>query len=103
MRNRWIGLIVFTAALLVFSSVTFAQTYGTADGGAPGSWPPDQLPKELSAPRPYNPHDLSGVWASPNENLDAHWLGEHGGQMGTNGPDFWVIRPPLTEWGQDQL
>lgn len=93
MRNQFVRSIVGLAAALIFSTALFGQVYGT-DGGAPGAWPSKDLPKDLSNPEPYDPHDLSGVWASPNENEDAHWLGEHGGQGGTNGPDFLMIRPP---------
>jgi hypothetical protein len=102
MWSRVTAFLIFLAGVLVCSGVTFAQVYGT-DGGAPGAWPTKDLPKALSAPKPYDPHDLSGVWASPSEQEDVHWLGEHGGQGGINGPDYWVIRPPLTDWGQEQL
>ncbi len=108
MRNRFNGwiVVVLLALLTVSSGVAFGQVYGDAfakAGGAPGAWAPEDLPKNLSAPRPYDPHDLTGVWAAPSEKEDPHWLGEHGGQGGTNGPDFWLIRPPLTAWGQEQL
>lgn len=103
MCNRLLLWTVLPVALLASSSLTFAQVYGTTGAGAPGAWSPEDLPRDLSAPKPFDPHDLSGVWASPNEQEDAHWLGEHGGQTGTNGPDFIFIRPILTPWGQERL
>jgi len=47
------------AAILAFSAVTFAQTYGTP-GYAPGTWKPQELPKDLSKPKPFNPRELLG-------------------------------------------
>jgi hypothetical protein len=62
-QNRvCLGLLAIT--LVGWSSGAAAQTYGTMDYG-PGSWKPEELPKELSAPKPYDPRDLSGVWSTP--------------------------------------
>ena len=102
MRKDLMIWIVVLVVALSYSGVAFGQVYGT-DGGSPGAWPKKDIPAKLSEPKPFDPHDLSGVWAHANEFQDVHWLGEHGGQGGTNGPDYWVIRPPLTEWGQNQL
>src|SRR5258708_34941633 len=98
MRSHVTASIFTLAAALACSGVAFAQVYGT-DGGAPGAWPTKDLPKELSAPGPYDPHDLSGVWASPSEEEDAHWLGEHGGQGGSHGPPDLGGSPPFADWG----
>ena len=66
MRNRFVFSIVAPTALLACSCVTFAQTYGTK-GYAPGTWKPEELPKGLSDPKPFNVHDLSGVWSMPTK------------------------------------
>ena len=66
MRNRWNDSLAVIAAILAFSAVSFAQTYGTP-GYAPGTWKPQEVPKDLSKPKPYNPRDLSGVWSSPDQ------------------------------------
>src|ERR1700691_1114196 len=80
MRNQVLNLVAVLAALLAFSPVAFAQTYGT-EGYSPGAWKPDELPKEASKPKPFNPHDLSGVWSTPTtpgyferHSLNDKWL-----------------------------
>ena len=102
MWNRFLVIFFVLSAAAGLPRTISAQVYGM-DGGAPGAWPTKDIPKALSAPKTYNPRDLSGVWAHPSEPQDVHWLGEHGGQGGTNGPDYFFLRPPLTEWGQEQL
>ena len=64
MRNHFLSATLTLLVLLVSSCVTFAQTYGTK-GYAPGAWKPDELPLDVSTPKPFNPHDLSGVWSMP--------------------------------------
>ncbi|MGA7793680.1 MAG: hypothetical protein WCA19_11630 [Candidatus Acidiferrales bacterium] len=99
MHNRFIGSMMVVVAALVFSPGVFAQTYGSL-GDAPGAWKPDQLPPELSKPKPFDPHDLSAVWAAPTLRDDVHWLGEHGGQdQDAAGPDILDKRPPFTPFG----
>ena len=105
MRNRLLNSAQALAALLAFSGVAFAQTYGTG-GYSPGAWKPDELPKELSKPKPFNPHDLSGVWSTPTtpgyferHSLDDKWIDTKDKkvppQMRSN-----TSPPPMTEWGK---
>ena len=68
MRNRMMDLLAMFVMVVAFSGVTFGQTYGTK-GYSPGAWKPEELPKELSKPKPYNAHDLNGVWSSPTTPL----------------------------------
>ena len=95
-------------ALLTFSCVAFAQTYGTA-GYSPGAWKPDELPKELSKPKPFNAHDLSGVWSTPTtagyferHSLDDKWMEVKDKkvppQMRSN-----TSPPPMTDWGKGKF
>src|ERR1700680_5086632 len=64
MLNRFSTSIVAMVALLAFSSVAFAQTYGTK-GYAPGAWKPDELPKDLAKPKPFDALHLSPCWSVP--------------------------------------
>ena len=57
MRNRFMSSVAVLLVLLACSCVTFAQTYGTK-GYSPGAWKPDELPKNLSNPKPFDPHNL---------------------------------------------
>ena len=104
MRNRLLNSVEVFVALLAFSCVTFAQTYGT-EGYSPGAWKPNELPKELSKPKPFNPHDLSGVWSTPTtpgyferHSLDDKWVDVKDRkvppQMRSN-----TSPPPMTDWG----
>jgi hypothetical protein len=103
MRSRLTTLTVTPVmAVVAFSLVTFAQTYGTK-GFAPGAWKPDELPADLGKPMPFDPHDLSGVWAIPSEKDDIHWLGEVGGEGVDVPTDILKKRPPLTQLGLDVL
>jgi hypothetical protein len=105
MRNRIMDSLVIIASVLAFSAVSFAQTYGTP-GYAPGTWKPEELPKELSKPKPYNPHDLSGVWSSPTMRgyferhaLNDKWLPIQDKSI----PDQMrsqTYPPPMTDWGK---
>lgn len=61
MRNSFIGSIVIPMLMMGFSLQASAQTYGTP-GYAPGAWKPDELPKDLAKPKPYDAHSLTGVW-----------------------------------------
>ena len=105
MRNRWNDSLAVIAAILAFSAVSFAQTYGTP-GYAPGTWKPQELPKDLSKPKPYNPRDFSGVWSSPTKAgyferhaLNDKWLPIQDKSI----PDQMrsqTYPPPLTDWGK---
>jgi len=66
MRNRFMLSVAALLVLVSCSCVTFAQTYGTK-GYSPGAWKPDELPKGLSNPKPFDPHNLSGVWSMPTK------------------------------------
>ena len=58
--------ILAVAVALVSCCPTFAQTYGTK-GYAPGTWKPEELPKDLAKPKAFSAHDLSGVWSMPTK------------------------------------
>ena len=60
MRNRLTDSFVTLAMMTAFSAVAFGQTYGTK-GYSPGAWKPEELPKELAKPKPFNTHDFNGV------------------------------------------
>jgi hypothetical protein len=105
MRSRLLNSVVVLAALLLSSGVTFAQTYGT-EGYSPGAWKPDELPKELLKPKPFNARDLSGVWSTPTKpgyferhSLNDKWMDVKDRkvppQMRSN-----ASPPPMTEWGK---
>jgi hypothetical protein len=101
MSNRILNSAVVLVGALAIAGLAFAQTYGTK-GYAPGAWPPDQLPKALSNPKPLDPHDLSGVWSMPTKGFEKHSL--------TSGPlDLQHVPiemkqnsfpPPMTAWGK---
>src|SRR5215469_875727 len=105
MRNRITICLGLVTVLTAFLPVTFAQTYGTK-GYAPGAWKPDELPKELSKPKPYNARDLSGVWSSPTRSgyferhaLNDKWLDIKDKSI----PDQMrsqTYPPPMTDWGK---
>ena len=104
MRNHLVNATLTLLALLVFSCVTFAQTYGTK-AYAPGAWKPDELPPSVSQPKPFNPHDLSGVWSMPTKtNFERHSLNDKRlniqdksipGEMRAQS-----YPPPMTAWGK---
>ncbi|HEV7967009.1 MAG TPA: hypothetical protein VGP19_05535 [Candidatus Acidoferrales bacterium] len=105
MWSRLLSSLVVLAALPALSCIAFAQTYGT-EGYSPGAWKPDELPKELSKPNPFNAHDLSGVWSTPTtpgyferHSLDDKWIDTKDKkvppQMRSN-----TSPPPMTEWGK---
>ena len=108
MRNRWMQGIGAIAVVLAFSGLTFAQVYGTK-GYAPGAWPPDQLPADLSKPKPYNPHDLSGVWSTPTRpgyferhSLNDKWLDIKDKKVWDQMKSQ-TYPPPLTDWGKQKF
>jgi hypothetical protein len=105
MRNRFLNPISALAMVLVSSCVSFAQTYGTK-GYSPGAWKPEELPKELSKPKPFSPHDLSGVWSTPTtrgyferHSLNDKWIEikdpKVPPQMRSD-----ASPPPMTAWGK---
>ena len=105
MWNRLLNSVKILVAVLSFSCIAFGQTYGTP-GYSPGAWKPEELPKELSKPKPFNPHDLSGVWSTPTtagyferHSLDDKWVDikdkKVPPQMRSN-----TSPPPMTEWGK---
>jgi hypothetical protein len=82
MRKR-LGSFLVLMILLLVSSVTFAQTYGTP-GYSPGAWKPEELANRPASPhkdKAFSPHDLSGVWSTPTRpgyferhSLNDKWL-----------------------------
>jgi len=105
MRNRFPNPVVILMMLLAFSCAAFAQTYGTK-GYSPGAWKPEELPKELSKPKSFSPHDLSGVWSTPTtrgyferHSLNDKWMEikdpKVPPQMRSD-----ASPPPMTAWGK---
>ena len=104
MRKHFVKATLTFLALLFYSCVTFAQTYGTK-AYAPGAWKPDELPPAVSQPKPFNPHDLSGVWSMPTKtNFERHSLNDKRlniqdksipGEMRAQS-----YPPPMTAWGK---
>ena len=105
MRNRLLNSIFLLTGLMACSRTALAQTYG-APGYSPGAWKPDELPKQLSQPKPFNAHDLTGVWSTPTtpgyferHSLDDKWIDTKDKkvppQMRSN-----TSPPPMTEWGK---
>jgi len=101
MSKRIFHSAVILAATVALAGLAFAQTYGTK-GYAPGAWKPDELPKALSNAKPFDAHDLSGVWSMPTKGFEKHSL--------TSGPlDLQHVPtemkqnsfpPPMTAWGK---
>jgi hypothetical protein len=92
--------------LLLFSRVTFAQTYGTP-GYSPGAWKPQELAKRpANSAKAFNPHDLSGVWSTPTRpgyferhSLNDKWLDIKDKTV----PDQMrsqTYPPPMTPWAK---
>lgn len=104
MRNHFMSATSTLLVLLVSSCVSFAQTYGTK-GYAPGAWKPDELPPDVSKPKPFSAHDLSGVWSMPTKvNFERHSLNDKRldiqdksipGEMRAQS-----YPPPMTAWGK---
>jgi hypothetical protein len=104
MRRHFVNATLTLLALLFCSRVTFAQTYGTK-AYAPGAWKPDELPPGVSQPKPFNSHDLSGVWSMPTKtNFERHSLNDKRlniqdksipGEMRAQS-----YPPPMTAWGK---
>jgi len=104
MRNRVMSPILVPVALLACSCVTFAQTYGTK-GYSPGAWKPDELPKGVSDPKPFNAHDLSGVWSLPTTQgyFERHSLNDKAVKIPPGTPEQFgesAFPPPMTAWGK---
>jgi hypothetical protein len=105
MWDRLLKSVEVLAAMLAFSCITFAQTYGTP-GYSPGAWKPDELPKELSKPKPFNAHDLSGVWSTPTtagyferHSLTDKWRDVEDKKIPPQMRSD-ASPPPMTEWGK---
>jgi len=105
MRNPFLGSLVILMALMASSRNTFAQTYGT-EGYAPGAWKPDELPKELSTPKPYSPHELTGVWSTPTmagyferHSLNDKWFDVKDKKVPPQMRSD-ASPPPMTAWGK---
>jgi hypothetical protein len=105
MRTRLASLFGLLVLLLVPPAL-FAQTYGTP-GYSPGAWKPEELAKRPATPaKPFNPHDLSGVWSYPTRpgyferhSFNDKWLDI----KEKNVPDQMksqIYPPKLTPWGQ---
>src|SRR5678815_108519 len=93
-------------ATFAFSGISFAQTYGTT-GYSPGAWKPEDLasrPPQKS--KPFDPHDLSGVWSHPTRpgyferhSLNDKWLDIKDPKV----PDQMKSQtypPPMTTWAK---
>jgi hypothetical protein len=104
MSNRILSSAVVFLSALALAGLTFAQTYGTK-GYAPGAWKPEELPKDLSNAKPFDPHDLAGVWSMPTKGFEKHSLTskplalEH---VPTEMKQT-SIPPPMTAWGKAKL
>src|SRR6202022_5146247 len=107
MRNRLMFSVTVLPVLLTCSFVTFAQSYGTK-GYSPGAWKPDELPKGLSNSKPFDPHNLSGVWSMPTKPgyFERHSLNDKPVKIAPNvppqmGPDAYPL--PMTPWGKAKV
>src|SRR5690242_12971038 len=107
MRKEFINSLGVLVFVLAASGLALAQSYGTK-GYAPGAWKPDELPKELAAAKPFNSHDLSGVWSMPTKvNFERHSLNDKRltiqdkslpGEMRAQS-----YPPPMTAWGKEKF
>ena len=104
MGNRVLNSAVVLFAALAFSGAAFAQTYGTK-GYAPGAWKPDELPKNLATPKPFDPHDLSGVWSMPTKGFEKHSLTSKQLDLQHVPSEMkqTSVPPPMTAWGKAKL
>ena len=104
MSNRILNAAAVLLASLALAGPALAQTYGTK-GYAPGAWKPEELPKTLSTIKPFDPHDLSGVWSMPTKGFEKHSLTskpvaiEH---VPTEMKQT-SVPPPMTAWGKAKL
>ncbi len=94
-------------SILALSGMALAQTYGTK-GYAPGAWKPDELPPDLSKPKPFNPHDLSGVWSMPTKsNFERHSFNDKRlvieDKSIPNELRAQSYPPPMTPWGKEKF
>jgi hypothetical protein len=108
MWNRLLKSVEVLVVLLAFACVTFAQTYGT-EGYSPGAWKPNELPKELSKPKPFNSHDLSGVWSTPTtpgyferHSLNDKWMDVKDRKVPPQMRSD-AAPPPMTDWGKTRF
>ena len=104
MRNHFMSSMMLLLAGVAFACVTFAQTYGTK-GYAPGAWKPDELPKDLAKPKPFDPHNLSGVWSMPTKGFEKHSLTSKqlAIQNVPNEMKQTSVPSPMTAWGKERL
>ena len=92
MRNRFVSLVIFLIAVLVFSLPAIAQVYFPP---AAGGRSPEARAAAAASPQPaYVPHDLSGVWLRMAGN-------RAGGPINTMMGG--APAPPMTAWGQQQF
>jgi len=104
MSNRIPNAALVLLAALALATPALAQTYGTK-GYAPGAWKPEELPKDLSSAKSFDPHDLSGVWSMPTKGFEKHSLTskpvaiEH---VPTEMKQT-SVPPPMTAWGKAKL
>ena len=107
MQKQFVHSLGVLVSVLAISCLAFAQTYGTK-GYAPGTWKPEELPTALSKPKPFDPHDLSGVWSMPTKaNFERHSLNDKRltiqdkslpGEMRAQS-----YPPPMTAWGKAEF
>ena len=107
MRNRFMSSVAVLLVLLASSCVTFAQSYGTK-GYSPGAWKPDELPKGLLTPKPFDPHSLSGIWSMPTKPgyFERHSLNDKPIKIAPNVPPQMgsdAYPHPMTPWGKEKL
>src|ERR1700694_5170760 len=104
MRNHFMFSMMLLVAGLAFACVASAQTYGTK-GYAPGAWKPDELPKDLAKSKPFDAHNLSGVWSMPTKGFEKHSLTSKQFALEHVANDLkqTSVPPPMTPWGKARL
>jgi hypothetical protein len=107
--SLFLAPLSLTLLLTFLSQAAFAQTtptYGTP-GYAPGAWKPGELAnRPKTEAKPFNAHDLSGVWSTPTRpgyferhSLNDKWLDIKDKAV----PDQMksdTYPPPMTPWGK---
>jgi hypothetical protein len=107
MGSRLMRSVIFLTAVSVLSSPAVAQVFFPPAGGIPPS--AEARAAAAAAPKPaYDPHDLSGVWWSGDDNQDpdASIRSAKRTQTGELAPDHLMggsPAPPMTAWGQEQF